>query len=66
MALITVKIEEETLKSENSELILTEIKQYIKNLLPKDPVCSHKWKLNIRPGIIATKVCTRCGEVINL
>jgi hypothetical protein len=60
MALITVEIEESTLKSENAELILTEIKQYLHNLLPKEPVCNHKWKLYIRPGTLAYKECELC------
>ncbi len=60
MAIITVEIEETTLKSENAELILTEIKQYLNKLLPKEPVCNHKWKLYIRPGTLAYKQCELC------
>jgi len=60
MALITVQIEEETLKSGNAELILAEINKYIPKPPLKEPLCNHKWKLNIRPGIIANKECTLC------
>ena len=60
MALITVEIEETTLKSDNAELILTEIKQYLHNLYTPDQLCNHKWKLYIRPGTLAYKQCELC------
>ena len=60
MSLVTIKIEEETIKSENLELLLCETKDYLDKMKPK---CKHKWKSNIRPGGPKASVeCKLCGE----